>query len=79
MKGKASPCCFHHTARDIRCVVHGDDFTFAGSQAALEWVSRQMEKVFLCKVEGIMGGDKGNLQQARILNRVLTWNEWGWE
>ena len=26
-KGKASPCIFWHPGRNLRCVVHGDDFT----------------------------------------------------
>ena len=30
VRGKASPCCYRHTTRDLRCVVHGDDFVFIG-------------------------------------------------
>eukprot|EP00969_Alexandrium_andersonii_P163465 7225352-Alexandrium_andersonii.AAC.1 len=32
-RGKASACCFYNAALDVRCVVHGDDFAFAGYDA----------------------------------------------
>ncbi len=28
----ASPCCYRHRKRDLRCVVQGDDFVFAGPE-----------------------------------------------
>ena len=28
-RGKSNPCVFHHPERDVRCVVHGDDFFYA--------------------------------------------------
>eukprot|EP00969_Alexandrium_andersonii_P286583 12668779-Alexandrium_andersonii.AAC.1 len=30
VRGKASACCFYNAELDVRCVVHGDDFTFTG-------------------------------------------------
>ena len=53
--GKASANCFFHPSLDVRCVVHGDDFTFSGSDEALNWIQGQMEKTFLCKIEGADG------------------------
>eukprot|EP00969_Alexandrium_andersonii_P362257 15459291-Alexandrium_andersonii.AAC.1 len=38
--------------RDIRCVVRGDDFTFAGLDPDLDWAEKVMTEAFLCKVEG---------------------------
>ena len=35
--GKASPCLFHHADREIRAVVHGDDFTLLGHRDDLDW------------------------------------------
>ena len=61
--GKASANCFFHPRLDVRCVVHGDGFTFSGSDEALNWIQGQMEKKFLCKIEGRMGGT------LRTLNR----------
>ena len=27
-RGKASTCCYQHATRDLRCIVHGEDFVF---------------------------------------------------
>eukprot|EP00969_Alexandrium_andersonii_P168848 7462627-Alexandrium_andersonii.AAC.1 len=59
----ASACCFYHPDRDLRCVVHGDDFTFAGYDPDLDWAERVMTESFLCKVEGRLGGDSGDLKE----------------
>ena len=42
-RGKASPCCFKHATRDLRCIVHGDDFVFVGPEAELKWIQKRME------------------------------------
>ena len=76
-RGLASASCFWHPSRDLRCVVHGDDFTFAGPRESVEWVRCQMCGVFDCKVEGIMGPGPGDIRQARILGRVITWENAG--
>ena len=36
-----------------------------------------MTQAFLCKVEGRLGGGSKDLKQARILNRVISWQDWG--
>eukprot|EP00972_Heterocapsa_arctica_P005738 848238-Heterocapsa_arctica.AAC.1 len=38
VKGKASPCTLFHSARQLRCIVHGDDFTTLGNDADLDWM-----------------------------------------
>ena len=30
IQGAASPCCFRHAEKDMKCVVRGDDFTVLG-------------------------------------------------
>eukprot|EP00969_Alexandrium_andersonii_P009757 425963-Alexandrium_andersonii.AAC.1 len=35
-KGRASACCFYSAELDVRRVVHGGDFTFAGYDADLD-------------------------------------------
>ena len=75
--GSASANCLYNPKLNVQCVVHGDDFTFSGSDQSLDLVEAQMKKAFLCKVEGRLGGEPHDLKQARILNRVITWNDWG--
>jgi hypothetical protein len=76
-QGVASPCCFCHGARDLRCVVHGDDFVFVGPDAELVWVQERMQESFLVKVVGRLGGDQNDLKEIRVLNRILRWTPAG--
>eukprot|EP00969_Alexandrium_andersonii_P215834 9533279-Alexandrium_andersonii.AAC.1 len=32
-----------------------------------------MTEAFLCKVEGRLGGDSGDLKEVRLLNRISRW------
>eukprot|EP00969_Alexandrium_andersonii_P326046 14406552-Alexandrium_andersonii.AAC.1 len=32
-----------------------------------------MTEAFLCKVEGRLGGDSGDLKEVRLLNRIIRW------
>ena len=40
--GKAYPCCFHHVARNISVVVHGDDSTALGTDADLDFYEKSL-------------------------------------
>ena len=61
-RGKASACCFYHSGWGLRCVVHGDDFAFTGTDEALAWVQKKMEEAFLCKVGGSSGVIQGTFR-----------------
>ncbi len=76
-RGKASPCCFSHLARGLRCVVHGDDFVLAGAPSELEWFKLAVGDSFLTKEVGTLGGDTGQVSELRILNRVVRWRPEG--
>ena len=76
-KGQASPCCYQHATRDLRCIVHGDDFVFDGPEHDLRWAQARMEASFLVKVIGQLGGDPDDLKELRVLNRVLRWTDDG--
>eukprot|EP00969_Alexandrium_andersonii_P188088 8311347-Alexandrium_andersonii.AAC.1 len=55
-KGKASACCCYDAELDMRCVVHGGDFTFTGYDADLGVAEKLMGEKFMCKIEGRLGG-----------------------
>ena len=76
-KGGASPCCFTLRARNLCCVVHGDDFILSGSDGDLAWIEETFHAAFLMKTVGKLGGDAGDSQELRILNRILTWSKDG--
>ena len=61
-----------HTARNISIVVHGDDFTILGMRRDLMWVRDGLAAKFEVGDQTILGTEKCDAQQARILNRILT-------
>ena len=58
-------------------VIHGDDFVVAGRDTDLEWVVTELSGKILMKKVGVLGGDPGDVQEMRVLNRVLRWEPWG--
>jgi hypothetical protein len=77
VQGRASPCCFSHGARDIQCVVHGDDFTFLGEDNDLDWIQGAIALKFEIKVRGRLCGGLGDAQEMRVLSRVVQWSAHG--
>ena len=77
IRGLASSCVFRHASRDFVAVVHGDDFVFAGVDADLAWAHSALKENILLKKVGTLSGDAGDVQEIRVLNRVLRWTEWG--
>ena len=53
--GRATVVAFFHPERDIRIIVHGDDFVVEGEQSDLEWVRDVLAAKYLLKVRGILG------------------------
>ena len=72
-KGVSVPTAFYHEGRQLRCIVHGDDFTFLGWQEDLDEVTEHLRETYELKVRGIMGGEPNDCQEIRILGRMLKW------
>ena len=75
-KGSASPCHFHHPARNIYGLVHGDDFIFVADDDELTWCEQQLKAHYVCKSIWL-GPSAPDVQEARILGRVIRYEEWG--
>ena len=76
-RGKASPCIFHHSAREVTTVIHGDDFTTLATEDNLKWLEANLRKRLEIKMRGILGPDRNDMKQITVLNRVVTWeNNW---
>ena len=73
-QGLASPCTFYNQQRGIRTYVHGDDYVSIGTSDQLKWLQTQLEKSYQVKTQ-ILGPKEGQLQQVKILNRVVTWDD----
>ena len=78
-RGRACATCFYHRDRQLRCLVHGDDFLFSGSDANLDWVKTKLAKDILFKDGGRLGGGANDQKEIRCLNRVLRWTPAGFE
>ena len=53
-------------------MVHGDYFTFFGSDNELEKANEEMGSWYEMKVRGVMGTEEGDLRQMWILNREIS-------
>ena len=70
--GTASPCCFYHPERQLKCVVHGDDFTTLGADDDLDWLQTELAKHFELKITGRIGEGVDGDNEMRILNRIVA-------
>ena len=77
--GKASPCVMFHPDRNLRLVVHGDDFTVLGWETQLDWYWEQVTRKFESKVKGRIGPASGDEKSMRVLNRLVHWTSEGIE
>ena len=60
---------FHHEARDLSCVCHGDDFTLVAEEVHLMWIATEMKKWFELKVRAIF------FPMRRTIRRWSSWAE----
>lgn len=75
--GKSSSVVFCDVEREVRCVVHGDDFTFLAYEDDLERLRVAMSEAYLMTVRGVLGPDPKDQKEITILNRKLVWSEGG--
>ena len=72
-RGKASPRVFHHVARDIRTLVHGDDYVSVGLPGQLKWMQEQLASKYQIKIQRL-GPHDDNVKELKILNRIIAWS-----
>ena len=68
---RSSPCCFLHPSRGIAIVIHGDDFTSLGTDEDLDWYETELQRYFEVELRGRLGTGSKDLQEIKILNRVV--------
>jgi len=76
-RGKAAPTVFYDPVSQLRCVVHGDDFTFLGYEDELMKIKEHMQGWYQLKVRAVLGDDLYDDKETTILNRELRWCEDG--
>ena len=75
VQGQASPCNYYHPGRQVSTTVHGDDFTSTGTEVNLKWLQAGLESAFEITTEFLGPSRARHMQEVRILNRVISWNE----
>ena len=78
-RGRYSSRVFYHPTREMRVVVHGDDFTVLGYEEDLMWSRSGIQNRFECKLRGMLGPGLEDEKSIRILNRVITWSSSGFQ
>jgi hypothetical protein len=69
---------FTHPERNIRVVVHVDDFLLSGEQHQLSWFQDQMAKKYELKVQ-TAGWNQGDNRELQFLGRVIRLTQTGIE
>ena len=59
-------------------MVHGDDFVGAGNHSVLGRIRAALEDKYKLKVE-MLSGDKADVQEVEILNKIIRWTDRGVE
>ena len=77
MAGESSPVVFSGFGGDVRCVVHGDDFTFLAFEDQLRRVEETMRSHYSLVVRGVLGPDLDDMKEISILGRKLVWTTGG--
>ena len=71
VKGVASPCVFYHPIRNIRMMIHGDDFLATGFERELRKLVKDVESKYECKHE-LAGEARHLLKQIKVIGRRIT-------
>ena len=58
--------------------MHGDDFLVVGMPKELKWMQGKIEEKYELTVE-VLGPDKDQCAEVRVLNRILRWTKHGIE
>ena len=91
-RDRYNPCLYWNEKTRLRTMVHGDDFVSAGTREAVRAFRRQLEKRFEIKTQ-VIGSGRGvrtdvrrtdnaepdEVQEGRVLNRIVRWTQDGWE
>ena len=71
--GRANAVTFYHPARDVKMVVHGDDFVIEGFEKDLKWVEGVLKAKYPLKMRGILGPENTDAKEIHVLNRLIRW------
>ena len=81
VQARSNSCLYFHEGLQIRCEVHGDDFTAVGPKDKFQWFAAALKKFWTIDIRGILGPPrmKDVDHSIVILNRLVTWTDKGIE
>eukprot|EP00438_Fugacium_kawagutii_P000480 Skav216940 [mRNA] locus=scaffold3396:50058:57739:+ [translate_table: standard] len=71
----AWPALFIDETRDLRFLVHGDDFVCLGDEDALAFLESKLKEKFEYRIDGLIGPDPSDGTSMNVLNRVLDFDK----
>ena len=70
--------CVLAPEKQIKTLVHGDDYVSAGTTGSMDWLDKELTKAYEIKTQKL-GMGIGYKKEGKVLNRVLRITEDGWE
>ena len=77
-KGRANPCVFYNKSRNLRTLIHGDDFFSSGPREELQWLDRKLKDNFELKTNRI-SMEPGEEREMKMLNQIVRMTKDGIE
>lgn len=77
-QSKINPCVYYHEQKDLRVMVHVDDFLCTGEEGELEWFRKQVLKRFEITSK-IIGRTADPFGSTVFLGRTIRWTKNGLE
>ena len=68
----------YHPSRDIKTLVHGDDYFSEGSDASMDWLEAELANACEFQTQRL-GAGKQQKTEGKVLNRILRHIASGWE
>ena len=78
VRGRGHPCVFYQPQKNIKTLVHGDDYVSAGSTESMARLEAELSKAYEIKTQKIRGSH-GDVKDGKVLNQILRFTNEGWE
>ena len=76
VRGVGHASVFWHPEKMIMCLVHGDDYVCSGGPSELSWLKDKLSAAYDLKTQLLGPGARA---EGKVLNRVVRWDDKGWE
>ena len=76
--GRGHLAVLHHPERDMRVLVHGDDYLTSGHVGDLDWMKSILEDKHKIQTQRV-GSGVCRTAEGNILNRIVRWTPSGYE